>query len=94
MLFVDNTPPLVYCMQGNKQRKMKKKISFRYVAIGERFRTPYSKRAMTCIRVDALKAEDGRIKNAEILLDHTGNQAEDSGTLISFQQDQYVEVDR
>jgi hypothetical protein len=69
------------------------KIHFGNVREGERFTTPDLKRLLTGVKI-GLTFKDSRRRNAVILLDHTGRPAEDLGSLIFYQDHEYVEVNR
>lgn len=70
------------------------KITFNDVKEGERFSTLYSKRLMTCIKVGLTHVDNGSLRNAVILLDHTESPARDLGALVSFKSEETVEVIR
>jgi len=69
------------------------KTPFMHIACGDRFKTPHSKRDVTCVKVAPTYAK-GSTRNAVILLDHTGHPAKDLGVLISVRDEEIVETSK
>ena len=70
------------------------KITFDEVKPGEKFTTRFSKRMMTCVKIEPTRIESGIVCNSVILLDHAGDPADDLGKLLWYNGALEVEVVR
>lgn len=76
---------------------MKIQIPFKEVKIGESFISKRTKRCFGCMKIKETSAVDNTrmfLAKAVILTDHAGEPADDRGTLVGFDDNTIVEVDR
>ena len=71
-----------------------RQIAFKNVKLSEKFTTPNNKRLFGGVKISNTDTGEGLPRNAVILTDHTGQMAEDSGTLVTILDDIIVQVEK